>query len=406
MTINNQIKKVILSNIKETNDRKIGIEIENIIYNNKNERLPVNPGNYFSAHDLLQNLNDLIGENGQYSLEPGGQLEWASPPFKRLHDLQNSINEQKFLLNNILDQNNLKLVPFGVDPNFSPEDIELISKKRYQLMNLHMKKNGTMGRWMMRCTSSIQVNLDVSSENDMEEMTFIADCLHPITSYLFSNSPYKNNVAIKTNLRNNIWLNTDDKRCNNLFDHGIYRTNNLINNYINYFLSVPAIYSLDNDGKAIGAKNRFSELLIQLDTEGVLNENYILTFLRQIFTNVRLKNLVEIRGADRTPEGFEIAPAAFWVGILHDDFIRSKVLEEISSWNKQDRYLLNQSSLYLDKNQIGPKERIYGEWIKFFGELALEGLKIQSNKEHSLFEDFFNIIISEGPFSLQDKKNE
>ena len=406
MTINNQIKKVILSNIKKTNDRKIGIEIENIIYNNKNQRLPVSPGNYFSAHDLLQNLNDLIGENGQYSLEPGGQLEWASPPFKRLHDLQNSINKQKVLLNNILDQNNLKLVPFGVDPNFSPEDIELISKKRYQLMNLHMKKNGTMGRWMMRCTSSIQVNLDVSSENDMEEMTFIADCLHPITSYLFSNSPYKNNVAIKTNLRNNIWLNTDDKRCNNLFDHGIYRTNNLINNYINYFLSVPAIYSLDHDGKAIGAKNRFSELLIQLDTEGVLNENYILTFLRQIFTNVRLKNLVEIRGADRTPEGFEIAPAAFWVGILHDDFIRSKVLKEISSWNKQDRYLLNQSSLYLDKNQIGPKERTYGEWIKFFGELALEGLKIQSNKEHSLFEDFFNIIISEGPFSLQDKKNE
>ena len=49
---------------------------------------------------------------------------------------------------------------------------------------------------------------------------------------------------------------------------------------------------------------------------------------------------------------------------------------------------------------------MYGEWIKFFGELALEGLKIQSNKEHSLFEDFFNIIISEGPFSLQDKKNE
>ena len=406
MTIHDKIKKLILSNIKKPNERTIGIEIENIIYNNKNERLPVNPGNHFSCFDLLQNLNDLIGKNGQYSLEPGGQLEWASPPFKSLYDLQNAINEQNALLKNILDQNNLILVPYGVDPNFSPKDIELISEKRYQLMNIHMKKNGYMGRWMMRCTSSIQVNLDVSGEKDMEEMAFIADSLHPIASYLFSNSPFKNNVATKTNLRNNIWLNTDHKRCNNLFDHDIYSTKNLINNYINYFLSVPAIYTLDHDGKTIEAKYHFSELLTQLDTEGILNESYILTFLRQIFTNVRLKNLVEIRGADRTPEGFEIAPAAFWVGILHDDFIRSKVLEEISSWNKKDRYLLNQSSLYLDKNKIGPKNKIYGEWIEFFGGLALEGLKVRSNKDHCLFEDFFNIIISEGPFSLQAQKHE
>ena len=206
MTIHDKIKKLILSNIKKPNERTIGIEIENIIYNNKNERLPVNPGNHFSCFDLLQNLNDLIGKNGQYSLEPGGQLEWASPPFKSLYDLQNAINEQNALLKNILDQNNLILVPYGVDPNFSPKDIELISEKRYQLMNIHMKKNGSMGRWMMRCTSSIQVNLDVSGENDMEEMAFIADSLHPIASYLFSNSPFKNNVATKTNLRNNIWF--------------------------------------------------------------------------------------------------------------------------------------------------------------------------------------------------------
>ena len=43
-----------------------------------------------------------------------------------------------------------------------------------------MRKSGSMGQWMMRCTSSVQVNFDTSSKDDMEEIVFVADLLHPI----------------------------------------------------------------------------------------------------------------------------------------------------------------------------------------------------------------------------------
>ena len=90
-------------------------------------------------------------------------------------------------------------------------------------MDKKMVKSGSMGQWMMRCTSSIQINFDASTQEDMEQMVFLADCIHPIASYLFSNSPFKNNKSTyRKNLRNIIWTNTDNLRCNNLFDHGIF----------------------------------------------------------------------------------------------------------------------------------------------------------------------------------------
>ena len=49
MDLKTEVKNVILSSLKEPSDIKIGIEIENIIYNDKNERIMVNLCSDFSA---------------------------------------------------------------------------------------------------------------------------------------------------------------------------------------------------------------------------------------------------------------------------------------------------------------------------------------------------------------------
>ena len=74
-----------------------------------------------------------------------------------------------------LEKENLKTIPFGVDPYFDPNDIELINIGKYKIMDKNMQKSGKMGQWMMRCTSSVQVNLDASTEKNMEEMVFTLD---------------------------------------------------------------------------------------------------------------------------------------------------------------------------------------------------------------------------------------
>ena len=288
MNLVNEVKNVILSNLKKSSDIKIGIEIENIIYNNKNQRIKVNPGSSFSATDLIKTLKGQKDSFGGYSLEPGGQLEWASKPFLNLHDLENSIREQEKNLKFILKKEKLKIVPFGTDPYFNPNDVELIDQERYKIMDENMQKSGTMGKWMMRCTSSIQVNIDASTERDMEEMVFIADCINPIASYLFSNSPSKNNkLSLEKNFRNIIWSNTDNTRCNNLFDHDIISKDKLLDKYINFFLNTPSIFTFDKESKAVQSERTFGQLLIEERFKGNAKEKVILSYLRQIFTNVR-----------------------------------------------------------------------------------------------------------------------
>ena len=398
-----EVKNVILSNLKKPSDIKIGIEIENIIYNDKNQRIKVNPSNSFSAMELFRNLKNM----DNYSLEPGGQIEWGSKPYNNLHDLEKSIRLSINILKKILKEQNLKIMPFGLDPYYSPGQIELIDQSKYKIMDRNMAKSGSMGQWMMRCTSSIQVNFDASTEKEMEETTFIADCLHPIAAYLFSNSPFKNDKpALKKNLRSIIWANTDNARCNNLFDHGIVSKTGLLDRYIEFFLNTPSIFSFNREGKTIRSQQSFGQLIKEQKVGGKAKNDLILNYLRQIFTNVRIKNLVEIRGADRTPEGYEIAPAAFWTGLLMGPSVRSDILDTISSWCTKDRILLNEAGLSLNINQMGPCNKTFGYWINHFGCLALKGLEKRNLGEEKLFKDFFDPVMNEGPFSLSSQNRE
>ena len=98
MNISDRIKSAILSKVVEPKDRRIGVEEECIIYTADLRRLPVNPCDEFSASDLLISMNENSHGNGIYTLEPGGQLEWSSPPYKNLNDLSNAFNKHRTCL--------------------------------------------------------------------------------------------------------------------------------------------------------------------------------------------------------------------------------------------------------------------------------------------------------------------
>ena len=402
MSTHSKVRSFILSNLVNKDNRMVGVEEECILYNEIGRRIPVNSGDEFSAAGLLNIMNENADGNGIYSLEPGGQLEWSSPPFASLNDLEKAMLSHHALLDEVVSENNLKIIDYGLDPITSPENIDLIDQKKYQLMNNCLLKNGTMGQWMMRNTASIQINFDTMNKKELEEMVFVADCLHPIAAYLFANSPYQEGkpTGLK-NIRNIIWENTDYMRCRNLFDHGIVDLSELIDKYINYVFQVPSIFKLDRSGSILSSDEKIGEVLEELNASGSLNENDIQAALHQIFTNVRIKNLVEIRGADRTPRGYEMAPVAFWTGILMEENVRNEAKEVLVSWTKKDRELFNNAGLSLDSDQPGPQGKDYITWIHWGAELAMTGLGQRNKNEVNLFEDFYNKVSSLGPFSLQ-----
>jgi len=401
MSLKHKIRSIILSRLVHHQDRTIGMEEECFIYTADGKRLPVNPCDEFSATDLLSIMNEHVGRNGVYSLEPGGQLEWSSPPFQNLNTLFSVFGKHKQALDEVIKANDLRIVRFGVDPYFDPKDIGLIDQLKYQLMDANMQAKGTMGQWMMRNTTSVQINYDVTSEQDLEEITFVADCLQPVSAYLFSNSPMQHGEPVgNKNLRNIIWENTDNDRCRNLIDHGITSRDGIIDQFIDYVMTVPGIFELDESGKIVPSMKTMEQRLTELELSNQLRVEDIQAALHQIFTNVRLKDLVEIRGADRPPSGYELAPVAFWTGLLLGPNVRQTILEVVSEWTLEERHRFNQASFVLDDSQIGPQGKPYRYWNQWAGELALDGLKERNMDEEHLFDSFFKIVMENGPFAL------
>ena len=406
MLLNKKIKSNILSKTVDEDDRKIGIEVECFIYNKDFKRIPVNQASEYSASDLLSELNKNINNNGYFSLEPGGQVEWSSPPYRDIKDLEISLLSYKRLLDKILKKRGLRSLYIGVDPFYDPENIDLISQKKYQLMNKNMEKKDILGKWMMRNTSSIQINYDIVDEKDLEEIMFIADCIHPVSSYLFSNSPFKLGKSTgEFNLRNHIWENTDKDRCRTLFDHKIKHPNNLLHNYIAFMYEVPGIFQLDDELEIRGTDLKLGEILKNRLKKNKLRDEDIQIALHQIFTNVRLKSLIEVRDFDCLPFKYILAPVSFFTGLIGDNSIRNKLIKKFISWTDKERFLWNQNASSLEIDKIGPQNRKFIDWIEWVGDIAIEGLKRRDNNEIKYFLGFYKNILKNGPLGLQKQKN-
>jgi len=406
MELKEKIKSVILTPLETEDDRMIGIELEDFVYDMKGKRIPVNPGSEYSASDLLNNLIDLQVNDkykAYYSIEPGGQIEWASTPQRSLHDLQIELNDHQKRLNYLLTNYQLYTIDLAVEPIYLPNEIDFIDHKKYELMHELFIRTGKHGPWMMRNTTSIQINIDILSKTDAEEMAFLADCLTPFCALLFANGPFMaGKPANNSNHRYNIWNDTDPSRCGDLFNHGIHSEDQLLDKFVNIVLDAPSIFTVSSGNDIKKFDGSLKQWLQALDHSNLLDEHEINNALHQIFTHVRFKkHVLEVRGTDRPPKGFEMAPVAFWVGLLTVDKIRDQLMKIFSRWSVDERKIANANACILSPSSIGPAGKNMMEWINIFSVLAIDGLKIRSESLHivneqDLFTPYLNMINERG----------
>jgi glutamate--cysteine ligase len=148
-----------------------------------------------SIRSVLLGLKDRFGwepleENGyligltkggaNISLEPGGALELAGIPLETVHETCNEVNTHLREVREIADKIGVGFIGLGAAPIWTHENVELMPKGRYQLMDAYMDKVGSMGQTMMRRTCTVQVNLDFKSEKDMVKK--IQSCVGPSAS--------------------------------------------------------------------------------------------------------------------------------------------------------------------------------------------------------------------------------
>ena len=338
--------------IKLKGSEKIGTEHEKFIYSKKDLSLiPFHGERSISAvlKKFIENSWDPIIEDEQIvganknqasiTLEPGGQFELSGAPLNNLHETCREINDHLSFTKSLEEEFDIGFLGIGYIPLGTFNDMPKVPKKRYQqIMTPYMKKIGGLGLEMMYQTCTVQANFDFTSESDMAKKVNVSAALQPLATALFANSPFKNgNINGYLSYRSIIWDNTDKDRTGIL--PGMLDKNFSFEQYVDYLLNVPVYFLSRNNSYIDTTEYTFKELLDGKNKDINSDEITILdweTHVSTIFTEVRLKTYIEMRGADAGSYKSLCALPAMWTGILYDDETLDAANDIVKNWSLND----------------------------------------------------------------------
>ena len=388
----------------------MGVEIENFIYDKNLRRIPIDRDDRPSSMGIKERLDTLNAQadiSPNLSIEPGGQIEYASRPYTDLHGIHREWQAYLANLIHVCNDEDLIFLDLSMEPIYRPEEIPLIHMKKYQLLHTFWATTGTAGHRLMKNSTSVQVNLDYVSIEEASRLAYTADCLQPFLSVIFANSPFLNGETTgKGNVRLESWHNTDSRRCGSLLDHGIIRSDGLIEDFAALTATAPTIYTVSKTDRVEPFDGTLGEWLEKLHNEEQLDQSDVLVALHQIFTHVRFKDILELRVTDRPPLGYELAPAAFVTGLLRSPEITDRLWETVLAWPAEERLEVNSKAALLDLSQKIFDGRSFHHWIERLFEMALLGLDKRAEtmniaSERIYLEPFAEDFLASGPLSFQ-----
>ncbi|WP_299786139.1 glutamate--cysteine ligase [uncultured Marivita sp.] len=379
-----QLAQYLADGCKPKADWRIGTEHEKFGYC-KDTLRPLPYEGERSILAVLEGLRDKHGWSpvmeGQYliglekgganiSLEPGGQLELSGAPLETIHQTCDEVNDHLRDVKDIADKIGVGFIGLGAAPIWRHEDMPLMPKGRYKLMDSYMEKVGTAGTTMMRRTCTVQVNLDFSSEADMVQKMRVALALQPVANALFATSPFfEGKPNGHKSWRGRVWRHLDDARTGMLpfvFEDGFG-----FEAWVQYALDVP-MYFVYRDGTYINALGQSFRDFLKGELPALPGEIPTLSdwadHLTTIFPEARVKKFIEMRGADGGPWRRLCALPAFWVGLTYEQSALDAAWDLVKGWDAETR-----DALRVAASVDGLQAEVNG--IKMH-DLAREALKI------------------------------
>ena len=259
-------------------------------------------------------------DRSSITLEPAGQIELSGAPMETVHQTCKEVAEHLGQVKELAREMDLGFLGLGYQPKWPLAEIPWMPKARYAIMKRYMPGKGTMGLEMMLATCTVQVNLDFDCEAMMVRMFRTALALQPIATALWANSPFKEGrPSGYLSYRSHVWTDTDPDRCGTLpfvFEDGFG-----FERYVDYMLGVP-MYFVHRGGRYIDASGQSFQDFMDAKLPALPGERPTIAdwenHLTTAFPEVRLKQYMEMRGADGGPWGRLCALPAFWVGLLYD----------------------------------------------------------------------------------------
>jgi len=295
----------------------------------------------FGWQPLLEagNIIGLTKEGANISLEPGGQLELSGAPLQTIHETCDEVNVHLREVQSVADGAGVRFIGLGAAPEWSHEEMPVMPKGRYALMTDYMDTVGTHGKQMMYRTCTVQVNLDFGSEADMVKKFRVGLALQPVATALFANSPFfDGKVNGHKSWRSRIWRDLDASRTGMLpfvFEDGMG-----FERYAEYALDVP-MYFVYRDGVYINALGQSFRDFLKGELAALPGEKPTMSdwadHLTTAFPEVRIKQYMEMRGADGGSWRNICALPALWTGLMYDQGALDAAWDLVKDWDAETR---------------------------------------------------------------------
>ncbi|MGZ6142037.1 MAG: glutamate--cysteine ligase [Myxococcales bacterium] len=276
----------------------------------------------------------LLSKDASVTLEPGGQLELSGAPSRSFAEIRKEIEDHLAEVRH--DSAGVRWLAAGYRPFGTREEAHWMPKGRYAAMKSSLGPRGGLALDMMLMTATVQANLDWSDEQDLAEKVRTATAVSPIVSAMFANSPLVNGrPSGYLDYRYQVWRETDDARCGLL--EQMLRPDWGYRAYVEWALDVPMLFVRHGTEYKDAQQQTFRSWL----TTGALasgeKQQPILSnwvdHLTTLFPEVRVKRVVELRGADVVPLPLLFALPALWVGLLYDRQARLAAFELTRKWS-------------------------------------------------------------------------
>ncbi len=269
----------------------------------------------------------LLGRDGaNVSIEPGGQVEFSTPPLLSLNELADQFLRHVTELKAVVDPARRAWVAAGITPFARVEDIPPPVRRRHRSMAEFLPARCKTASHMMKATASTQVAFDYADEADAVRKFAVALTLGPVVNAVWGNSPlYGGRPTGWASYRGWVWLGMDADRSGllpQLLAEGLS-----FERWANYLLDVPMLFVVDGrEYKPAGGRTFRQFWQHGIDGRFPTRTDWEV-HITTVFPEVRLKHFLEVRGADANPPALALAVPAVWKGLLYSDTALSAAAE-------------------------------------------------------------------------------
>lgn len=295
-------------------------------------------GNAIKEGDALVGLE--WPDGATITTEPGGAVELSSPPYLTISAMMATEVPRLRALARATERRGSALLAAGSMPFNKLAAASWLPKSRYAVMRNYFQSLGHAGHlaWrMMSQTLSVQASLDFCDADDFDRKLRALTRIAPVLNALFANSPIEEGqVSSALSRRGQIWLFTDPTRCGfippALTEHVDFES------FIDWALDVPMMFRKGSQDYEPMFGRPFREVFTagRFDDGRALDLDDWKTHLSGIFTDIRVKGVLEVRSIDGQPFESIFAVPALLSGLCYHKPSLDRVLARYMPFRAED----------------------------------------------------------------------